>query len=71
MSVAGGMTLEDDTIVLVEPTTLGFYDQTFRFDAESAVGMQAQAVIPTNCAAPCKLWQKVITTTMPLSIGHI
>ena len=45
MSVAGGKTLEDNTIALVEPTTLGIYDKEFRFDAESVVGLQAQAVI--------------------------
>ena len=45
MSVAGGMTLEDDTVVIVDPTTLGIYDDTFRFDAESVVGLQAQTVI--------------------------
>ncbi|WP_075184820.1 hypothetical protein [Teredinibacter haidensis] len=45
MSVATGITLDDDDTYQVEPTTGGTYDKDFRFDPESLVGIQAQAII--------------------------
>lgn len=58
MSVAGGMTLEDNTTFIVEPTTLGVYDNNFRFDAESVVGLQTQAVISDKLRGTVQLVAK-------------
>lgn len=58
MSVAGGMTLDDDTVVFVDPTTLAVYDDEFRFDVESMVGLQAQAVISDKLRSTVQLVAK-------------
>jgi len=51
LSIAGGTTLKDDTTYQVEPTTNGAYDNEIRFDPESVVGLQAQALISDKMRA--------------------
>lgn len=58
MSVAGGKTLDAGTLAFVEPTTLALYDNEFRFDVESVVGLQAQTVISDKLRGTVQLVAK-------------
>lgn len=59
MSIAAGKTLDDGAVYQVEPTSQGIYDNNYvRFDAESVVGLQAQAIISDKLRATVQMVAK-------------
>lgn len=58
LSVAAGKSLDDEIAYVVDPTSVAAYDREIRFDPESIVGIQAQAVITDRLRATVQLVSK-------------
>ena len=58
MSIAGGKTFDEDESYMVEPITGGTYDHDMRFDPESVVGLQGQAILSDKLRATIQLVAK-------------
>jgi len=57
-SAAGGTTLDKGTEYIVEPTTNGTYDDKMRFDPESIMGLQVQAIVNDRLRATLQIVSK-------------
>lgn len=57
-TAAGGKTLDSETVYVVDPTTQGAYNNDFRFEPESMMGLQVQALISNELRATLQLVAK-------------